>query len=48
MNLDFIHPKDKTWNWLYQEDGNLLALAFNDKKIVYLLSNVWNHHGYLR
>ncbi len=26
----------------------MLALAFNNKKVCYFLTNVWNHKGYLR
>lgn len=44
----FTQPKDRTWDWIYKKDGTLLVLAFNDKEIVYFLSNVWNYYGYLR
>ena len=34
---------------MYRCEGRpLLALAFNDKKKCFFLSNVWNHRGYMK
>ena len=46
--IEFNKKHDKTWNWMYKEDGSMLAIAFNDKKVCYFLCNVWNHLGYIR